>query len=125
MSKAALLALADRVEALTGPCRETECMIWAGVNGYSIEWQGATPSKLMYVPHSGLGIIGWIDPGETQRNFTCNRPDTGPNSIPAYLRSLDAALTLYPELPDTVPSCPRKATAAALRAALTQATSHE
>jgi len=33
-----------------------------------------------------------------------------------YTSSLDAAMTLYPEIPDEVPSCPRKATAAALRA---------
>jgi hypothetical protein len=33
-----------------------------------------------------------------------------------YTASLDAAVTLYPTLPEVIPSCPRKASAAALRA---------
>jgi hypothetical protein len=33
-----------------------------------------------------------------------------------YTASLDAAVTLYPVLPEAIPSCPRKASAAALRA---------
>jgi hypothetical protein len=33
-----------------------------------------------------------------------------------YTSSLDAASMLYPERPDLIPSCPRKASAAALRA---------
>ena len=33
-----------------------------------------------------------------------------------YTASLDAAVTLYPVLPEVIPACPRKASAAALRA---------
>ncbi len=33
-----------------------------------------------------------------------------------FTASLDAAVTLYPVLPAVIPSCPRKASAAALRA---------
>jgi hypothetical protein len=33
-----------------------------------------------------------------------------------YTASLDAAVTLYPVPPEVIPSCPRKASAAALRA---------
>jgi len=33
-----------------------------------------------------------------------------------YTASLDAAVTLYPTLPEVIPSCPRKASSAALRA---------
>ena len=33
-----------------------------------------------------------------------------------YTESLDAAVTLYLVLPEVIPSCPRKASAAALRA---------
>jgi hypothetical protein len=33
-----------------------------------------------------------------------------------YTESLDAAVTLYPVPPEVIPSCPRKASAAALRA---------
>lgn len=40
--------------------------------------------------------------------------------VPAYTASLDAALTLYRERPDVIPTDPRKATAAALRARLAE-----
>jgi hypothetical protein len=63
----------------------------------------------------------------TRPNFTLEvdiaeaigRPRLRP-ATPAYTASLDAAASLYPTLPDTIPSCPRKATAAALRARLAQ-----
>ena len=38
------------------------------------------------------------------------------NYPPSYTANLPKAVTLYPVLPEVIPSCPRKACAAALRA---------
>ena len=90
MSRTTLLALASRVEAAAGADRELDCLIWAEQNGEQITWQG---NCMVAGVH---GVVGWIDPGVTQRNFSTNRATTGPASIPAYTASLDAARTLVP-----------------------------
>lgn len=86
-----LLKLAERVEAAEGPDRELDCLIWAVANGHEIEWQG---NCLVAV---GEGVIGWVDPGENQRNFSCIRAGQGAGGVKAYTASLDAAMQLVPE----------------------------
>jgi hypothetical protein len=84
----ALIGLAERVEALTGPDREVDCLIWATVIHGGYEW---TDANILRVPSCGLRI-GSFDPALTGRNFTCwHEP------IPAYTASLDASLPLAPE----------------------------
>lgn len=89
-----LLALADAVEKLTGPDRESDCLIWCHTKGIDLRWTGCR-SELLDAGEEG--IIGWIDPGKHQRNFQTNRATTGPGSVPAYTTSLDAAMSLVPE----------------------------
>lgn len=74
-----LEALADRVEALSGPDRDVDMNICIALNtGRSMDPR---------------------DPGARH-----------------YTGSLDAAMTLYSRTVDNIPTCPRKATAEALRA---------
>jgi hypothetical protein len=85
---ATLLTLADRCEQAAGPDRELDCHIHALIQGRNIK-----PER-------------WI---ETVRVYS--------HMVPHYTASrFDAAVTLYPTLPEVIPSCPRKASAAALRA---------
>lgn len=91
MDKQALIELATQCEAATGPDRELDCLIACRVNDIEPKWQG----KLLIAGEAG--VIGSIDPGNHQRNFSCNRKADGPGSILAYTASLDAAMTLVPE----------------------------
>lgn len=86
--KQTLLALAERVEKAEGADRELDCLVWCRVKGITAEWQG----NLLVAGEEG--VIGYIDPGEHQRNFSCNRADQGWAGIRAYTASLDAAMTL-------------------------------
>lgn len=83
-----LQSLADQVEALSGPCRETDCLIWATVVHGGYEW---TDENILRVPSCNLRI-GSIDPGKEQRNFTCWQ-----DNIPAYTASIASAMSLVPE----------------------------
>jgi hypothetical protein len=78
MSKAALLALADRVEALTGPCRETDELITAALVGAVRQVQ---PFHNSVAHHNAEGTM-WV---------SVNVPS------PGVTASLDAAMTLVPE----------------------------
>jgi len=62
------------------------------------------------VPDAGLDLAIWTSLLDT--------PGFRPPSPwrTDYTASLDAASMLYPERPEVIPSCPRKASAAALRA---------
>ena len=65
-------------------------MIWCAIEGIEPEWRGNC-----FI--AGIeGVVGWVDPGKTQRNFTLNRGAVGPGCIPSYTASLDAAMTLVP-----------------------------
>lgn len=86
-----LTTLIERVEAASGADRELDCLIWCEVNAIEPEWQG---NCLVAGIH---GIVGWIDPGKHDRNFSCTAATTGPASVPAYSASLDAAMLLVPE----------------------------
>ncbi len=82
MDKAALLALADRVEALTGPDREVDALISATARtGYGIEFQWA------------LKYPAWIGGEDGRVHLEKNGPSFAP---PAYTASIDAAMTLVP-----------------------------
>ena len=70
MSKAAFLALADRVQALTGPCREIDERIGMAIG----------LKRTMRVGHECLGTDRVV-----------------PVMCPHYTASLDAAMTLAPE----------------------------
>ena len=87
----AVSGLIERIEAAGGPDREIDCLIWGTLDGRSLEWQGSL------LVEKTEGPIGWIDPGEHQRNFGCNRADQGSNGIRAYTASIDAAMTLLPD----------------------------
>ena len=98
-----LLALAERCEQAAGPDRELDVAIaralgWKPLyrDDYSRWWPPAAVA----------------DARERKRSIL-HHP-TQP--LPMFTASLDAAVTLYPVLPEVIPSCPRKASAAALRA---------
>lgn len=77
-----LLALADRVEKLTGPDRDLEAEIWLACT------PGATRNKWSYV-HKATGRECTVDETRdaTDRLII----------VPEYTTSIDAALTLLPE----------------------------
>ena len=84
-----LFALVDRVEALTGPCRETDVAVALAK--------------------------GWIQTGDgwfRPANVDVRHHIT---EMPRYTASLDTAMTLYIRVPELVASNPRKAAASALR----------
>ena len=98
-----LLALADRVEALTGPDREVDFLIWAATSGVAeISWptegHPMTPGKggrvEGYGPDGEWNLYGFIDPQSSERNW---QPYGGEDRYPRFTRSLDAAMTLVPE----------------------------
>ncbi len=90
--RATLLALADRCEQAAGPSRELDIAIAAG--------------------------LGWPDGRYSPPILPFERVRPPRH----YTDSLDTAVTLYPSRPEVIPSCPRKASAAALRA---RAAAHE
>lgn len=84
MDKAALLALADRVEALTGPDRDVDALIGLAALGFFIcepRYEGA-PVAYGYVDKDGSRI----EPGHG-----------GKQLIRDYTATLDAAMALVPE----------------------------
>jgi hypothetical protein len=97
-----LLALAERCEQAAGPDRELDAEIAVALFGGEIIWKTANWTMDFY-PARRVQNSDYI--GGYQNA-----------AIPVYTESLDAAVTLYPVLPEVIPSCPRKASAAALRA---------
>jgi hypothetical protein len=94
---ATLLALADRCEQAAGPDRELDQDITKLlVPNNATHIYRSRRGWSFFVYDSGKGIE-WLE----------NQP---------YTASLNAAVTLYSVLPEVIPSCPRKASAAALRA---------
>lgn len=96
--------LADKIEALDGPCRETDVEIALAV-GWDIK-DGGDPTFSELANRFGSD---WAL--ETATEYTSIY-----RALPTYTASLDAAMTLFKTVPDMVPSCPRKTAAAALRA---------
>lgn len=96
-------ALAVRCESAEGPDRELDCLIWCALNGvtnitYPTEGHPMTPGRSGRVeatnPDGGFVLLGWIDPGEVQRNWRSYGSD---NAYPHVTGSLDAAMSLVPE----------------------------
>lgn len=86
MTKAALLALADKLEKANGPSRELDALIHAAVTGKDVIYDGGER------PHSAV-IVG----SETWANRDGSENATVEGYAPAYTASIDAALTLVPE----------------------------
>lgn len=93
-----LLALAERCEQAAGPDRELDFGI-ALAAGYRFEMREYEKRKR------------WRDP----KGVRCSALTTD-GTPPRFTADLNAAVTLYPVRPEVIPSCPRKASAAALRA---------
>ena len=99
--------LVARVEALTGPCRETDAEIYLAL--YLPDWRKGSPWKK---------TNGWFKPGcaiDAMAFFFHDGLGWNHKTAPTYTASLDAAMTLYIKTPDRVPSNPRLAAAEALR----------
>jgi hypothetical protein len=106
MSRADLTALIARVEAARGPDREVDAEI----------------ERMVSIPYGAIDVKhypnSWVGGHWFYRVFGLSGWEEETQTIQRYTGSLGAAVTLYPALPDMIPSCPRKATAAALRARL-------
>ena len=92
-----LLALAERCEQAAGPDASLDFGI-ALAAGYRFEMREYEKRKK------------WRDP----KGVRCSALTTD-GTPPRFTASLDAAVKLYTELPEVIPSCPRRASAAALR----------
>jgi hypothetical protein len=84
MSKAALLALADRVPALTGPCRETDAEIAVVALGWIVRLPRYEGDDVAYGYPDGDGAV-----------FPGN--GGGDRLVREFTASLDAAMKLAPE----------------------------
>lgn len=93
-----LLDLASRVQALAGPDRELDMLVWAALNGVT---EITYPDKPQEFSKSGRIegrdvdgkwiLLGWIEPGKVQRNFTAYGGDP---AYPFVTASIDAAMSL-------------------------------
>ena len=93
-----LLALAERSEQAARPDKMLDYEIaWAA--GYRFE-KAKFEKRKWWRDSKGVRCSGLAADAEP----------------PRFTASLDAAVTLYPVLPEVISSCPRKASAAALRA---------
>jgi hypothetical protein len=77
-----LRSLAEQVEALNGPCRETDALI-------SVAVKPENNARVCDMFDNGRLFV--LEGGEDDRHFDSLRP------IPAYTRSLDDAMSLVPE----------------------------
>lgn len=103
-----LIALAERCEAATGPDRELDLCVKAAVYGGSA----------MVSPFNGEWCLYREATEDPRKGRVLERPRSISHATwiaDAYTASLDAAMTLYIQVPPFVPSCPRKATSEALR----------
>lgn len=89
-----LYQLADRVEALEGPCREIDALIWIALKGEPACYN--RDKTELYVKGTRANIrIGWVDSGKIRRYFSLYPHYE--RQIPAFTASVDAALTLVPK----------------------------
>jgi hypothetical protein len=88
LDKAGLMALADRVEALAGPCRETDVAIGVAVDWRWPDWEPSEKTARQMAEKHGLA---WLVDRAANGFNSCWR------GIPNYTASLDAAMTLVPE----------------------------
>ena len=99
---ATLLALAERCEQAAEPDRELDVAI-AFACGIVTSREGDC-----FYGHKYYSVM--------VLNYDYDDTEYRAPELPSYTASLDAAVTLYPVLPEVISSCPRKASAAALRA---------
>ena len=97
---ATLLALADRCEQTAGPDRVLDAYIMCAFYGYTIH-KNSNPA---------VGHFAFWE-GEPEKSRCVNW-----SGWARVTERLDEAVQLYPARPEVIPSCPRKASAAALRA---------
>ncbi|KUL94365.1 hypothetical protein DK26_15270 [Bosea sp. WAO] len=86
--------LIERVEKGEGADRELDCLLVAILDGRTIREDGSMILARNSRPPHDEYIVGWIDLGETRRNFSEG------HSVPPvrrYTASLDAVLTLIEE----------------------------
>ena len=88
------VALIARLEALTGPDREVDALLWAHFDGRTVrELDGMLLARSSRRPNDEC-IIGFVDPGKLSSNVTAREP------IPNVTASLDAVIALVErELP--------------------------
>ncbi len=108
-NRTTLLALAEQSEQAAGPDRVLDDKIH-GALGYCLhphtERSGAQSDTGFTC--TTCGADSWGNKGPRgERLYGSTQP---------YTSSLDAAVMLYPMRPEVIPSCPRKASTAALRA---------
>lgn len=117
VSPAELNALADRVEALTGADREVDLAILNATQAKAYRWAefgGMYPDQRDIVVEVMPEWVERIEASGDSILFRGWEPDI--RKCPSPTASLDAAVSLWPgEVPDLIPSNPRKAAAAALR----------
>lgn len=87
-----LYELADRVEALDGPCREIDAEIYGKVVlGAKLQWE-----------HGGRTLTAYVDDNDFALGFTTFlnhiREFTSLEHVPKFTASVDVALTLMPEV---------------------------
>jgi hypothetical protein len=88
MNRDRLRALAERVEALTGPCRETDARIWCALNGKKYQ------DNLSAYGQPGKVQVEFTEPPRRTRTVTDGR---GVPHAECVTASLDAAMSLVPE----------------------------
>jgi hypothetical protein len=98
--RAQLLELAERVEKAEGACRELDGEIWCAINGF-INYGWDEIGLRHEIPGLAIGRIPALE-------------------VPAFTSRLDAALTLYVEVPTLIHSTPRWVVRDALRALAAQ-----
>jgi hypothetical protein len=98
-----LIGLAERCEQAAWPDRELDAEI-----ARALDWK-----PLYRDDYSKWWPPAAVEDSRAKKRSILHHP-TQP--LPAFTDSLDAAVTLYPARPEVIPSCPRKASAAALRA---------
>jgi hypothetical protein len=86
---AAMLALAERCEQALRSDRELDCLIHCAIKGWTVVYEGVNVFADMG-PTMRRMLVGWLDPGKVQRNFSMTSDSLAPN----YTASIDAAMTL-------------------------------
>lgn len=93
-----LIELAERCEKASGADAEFDMLIWCTLNEiearYPTEFPNGSGRIEGFKGDQWDGLLGWVDPGKVQRNFT---PCGGEDAYPKYTASLDAAMSLVPE----------------------------
>jgi len=97
------MKLSDRVEAMDGADRGMDAEVFKGI--------GAP------VPFQFMNKLIALEFNDVEQAYFARVTDDMQvrYSPPHYTSSLDAALTLFETIPDTIPSCPRKCVVQALK----------